>query len=854
MDGEADLEMPSPKRMRLEASKQELSNDVPPQVDRLDDLYGAPPARAETSSMFPQIHAPNQATPLSSTIPKPIHLPGLKLLNDEPSISNGSQKPMLDHKVVNEWDMRFTDGEGQCGSAKKEDGNKFDLNGRRKITPEQTSDPTTGKSGLSDSVPTAEFSQANVNLMEDVVIKAVTPEQQVLERTGEPQLDERLQETTNLAPEALVQTEVQNDEPPISEGSPARAIGLSTNIEARRKGVQEENVTEDADDSKQEEVPQFKIVDKLSETTGLSNPTFEEVAEANKSKAEAEFEVDSSPYESCSSDFSTDSSSSDDSEDDNDADDYEMLSPEEEARRLMAEDGNAEEKTISGIPRTLNEKPDEVVPKPQISVTADMMVEELGRVENLVENLVLIKANISGEYQVLESGSVLCLEDRSVIGVIAETLGRVHQPYYSVRFSNTAAIEEAGIIKNTKVYYVTQHSTTVFTQPLKAYKGSDASNLHDEEAGDNELEFSDDEAEAEHKRQVKLQKRARYDIKHGHDDSVVGGPQPRPGVPDSHPNGRLNAWPEYPPNPAELALNYDDAGEDSDDLYTPLARPSNLHEMVARKDGLSENNPSRGNANRGGRGKGRGDRGGGRGGGGGRGQVNGRGERPDRRGQNGFRGNSHPHAHPRTGEQPSPISQSNGFNPSPNISLPPRPSHQSNGSHTHPQTQNLSMQLPPYPAHSSSQPHTHPNYASQYSQTYSPPYPQQYQQPQYQYQDPYLQGISRQGYHSQQAFSPSLAYSVQQIPPTPPSPAAIPPGAHINPSFFRQQAQSSPQPWYPQQGQGSSPPQQYQQYQQPSPANSNAGALGGMSPESARRLQENLNMPKDIGPHGGAGR
>jgi hypothetical protein len=34
-------------------------------------------------------------------------------------------------------------------------------------------------------------------------------------------------------------------------------------------------------------------------------------------------------------------------------------------------------------------------------------------------------------------------------------------------------------------------------------KGSDASNVHDEEVGDDEIEFSDDEAEAMYKRQLK---------------------------------------------------------------------------------------------------------------------------------------------------------------------------------------------------------------------------------------------------------------------------------------------------------------------------------------------------------------
>jgi len=791
MDGEPDLEMPSPKRMRLEVSKPEMPNDVPPQADRLD-LYETPAARAGNPDKVLPIDAPNHAVLPPSTTSKPFHLPGLKLLNGEPTQSNGYQEPNLDCKVVEAANIVSTNDRGQCGSAGTDPGDKSELNGKKEITPEHTSVVSTGVSGVTDSVPWTISPDTKGSPMEDVLIGVAPLEQHVAEERGKIQTDEGLQEATFIASKTLVQDQIQEDGPPKNEEPHATDTGPNAAMQAQTEVLQEESVTKDADDDKQDLFTEIGTVDAPPKTMGPTSPTFKEVAEANKSNAEAEFEIDSSPYESSSSDISTDSSSSDDSEDDNDADDYEMLSPEEEARRLMAEDGGVEEKTTADVPRTLNEKPDVVVPKPQVIVTANMKIEELGRVENLVENLAVIKANTSGEYQVLESGSVLCLEDRSVIGAIAETLGRVQQPYYSVRFSNRAAIEEAGVSQNTKVFYVTQHSRTVFTQPLKAYKGSDASNLHDEEVGDDELEFSDDEAEAEHKRQVKLQKRARYDAKHGHENGVLGVSQPRPGAPKNLPNKSSR-----PSNAAELSLNYDDAGEDSDDLYTPLARPSNLHEMMNGQDVPSKSHANRGDNDRGGRGRGRGDRGRGRGG---RGRGNDRGGRPDRRGQDSSRGNGHSHAHPNMGQSSSPTTQSNGFDAPTNNSLPPRPSHQSNGSHSHPQTQHLPVQPPSYPAHSFPPPHMHPNYAPQYPPLYSQPYPQQHQQPQYQYQDPYLQGISHQGYIPQQPFSPGLQYPVQQTPPAPHSPAAIPPGAHINPNFFRQQAQLPPQPWYHNQG------------------------------------------------------
>ncbi|KAL2042431.1 hypothetical protein N7G274_004923 [Stereocaulon virgatum] len=609
-------------------------------------------------------------------------------------------------------------------------------------------------------------------------------------------------------------------------------IGAMTSTSETQKEVVSEMET--AQESEGHEATK-DLGSKSVDTTEAAStePTFEALAEVNKSHADAEFELDSSPLDSSSSDVSSDTSSSDD---DSDVDDYEMLSPDEQARRLMAEDGGSDDgragkggNPASGVLRTTNEKPDEVVPKPNITVTADMRIEELGRVENLVENLALIKANTSGEHQVLESGSVLCLEDRSVIGVIAETLGRVQQPYYSVRFTNTAAMTEAGISRNTRVFYVEEHSSTVFTQPLKAFKGSDASNLHDEEVGDDELEFSDDEAEAEHKRQVKLQKRARHGARDGQTDGFSRGSQQRRGGPNNRYGGSLPSRPEHSNGPADLSLNYDDGDgtntkNEDEDLYTPLARPSNLHEMMAGKPASFESNGNRGNSARGGHGGARGGRQRHRGN-----RGSDRGGKFDRREHASPRGDGHHH-----GRQSSPpMPQRNGFGLPPNGGLPPRPPHQ-NG-HGPPSSQNNGYQPQPSPTQASSYPHQlqatpYPSYPSQYpnnyAQAYSQPqqhqgYPSQYPQQQHNSQYYQTQHSSPQSYPPQQSFPLQGQYSAVQTPSIPPSPAHIPPGAHINPAFFQQQAQSQPQAW-----------------QQP-------------DPEAARKVQESLNLLRGFGGGGG---
>ena len=286
-----------------------------------------------------------------------------------------------------------------------------------------------------------------------------------------------------------------------------------------------------------------------------------------------------------------------------------MLGLEEQARILMQGDGGSDDEGGGAKAgnttylRTANEKPEEIIPKPEIQVTEDMKIVELGVVEGVVENTVLIRAKVSGEYRVLESGSLLCLQDRMVVGLVSELLGRVEQPFYAVRFTNDAEIKETGVSGiGTLVYFVESHSTFVFTQPLKSMKGTDASNFHDEEVGEDEMEFSDDEKEAEYKRQQKLKRQGRKDDRGGR-----GGYQQDPrraSVTHSHDGDNRSAY-----GSGTLAINYDDAPEDADGDggYTPLRRPTHADGSQAQASPVQrspEDNPNtpRGRRNHRGRG------------------------------------------------------------------------------------------------------------------------------------------------------------------------------------------------------------------------------------------------------------
>lgn len=336
----------------------------------------------------------------------------------------------------------------------------------------------------------------------------------------------------------------------------------------------------------------------LAQASGTMFSVSQNGEQQNPQADNPEWEADSSPYESSSESSSSDSSSDEDSDNEG----YELLGVEETARLLMEAEGGSDDEGDKGGKaaggahlRTKNEMPEEVIPRPDVTITPEMKVEELGSVEHIVENMMLIKAITPGEYQVLDTGSVLCNADRVVIGAVAETIGKVLQPMYTVMFNSEDEIKELGLEVGTKIYYPADHASYVFTEPLKNLKGTDASNIHDEEVGEDEMEFSDDEKEAEYKRALKDKKRKKGA------GSGRGGRDSHPARQEMGPSGELN---------------YDD----DDGPYKPLTRPPGFgagpvsqetYEPPSRSFRGRGRGDSRGRGNRG-RGSGRGGHGGSR--------------------------------------------------------------------------------------------------------------------------------------------------------------------------------------------------------------------------------------------------
>uniref|UniRef100_V5EPX4 H/ACA ribonucleoprotein complex non-core subunit NAF1 n=1 Tax=Kalmanozyma brasiliensis (strain GHG001) TaxID=1365824 RepID=V5EPX4_KALBG len=222
------------------------------------------------------------------------------------------------------------------------------------------------------------------------------------------------------------------------------------------------------------------------------------------------------------------SSSSDSSDDDDDDDDNVKA-----AVALAADDDDDEEgggPSGSTAPVTKNEILAPQVDQPatqELSEAEKLTLRKLGKVHSIVDSVVVVEQDVhqnkqadgasasgasvpidstgrqgerQGEYSVLDTGSLLCFEDGKVLGLVFETFGSIHNPMYSIRFASAAAIDRELVKPGETVFYLPSQSTYVLTQLLRQMKGSDASNMWDEEVAEDEIDYSDDEQEAEAKR------------------------------------------------------------------------------------------------------------------------------------------------------------------------------------------------------------------------------------------------------------------------------------------------------------------------------------------------------------------
>jgi H/ACA ribonucleoprotein complex non-core subunit NAF1 len=74
---------------------------------------------------------------------------------------------------------------------------------------------------------------------------------------------------------------------------------------------------------------------------------------------------------------------------------------------------------------------------------------------------------------------------------------------YQIKFNSSFPLDVSEARVSRPVFHVPARSKYVFVSELARLRGSDASNVHDEEPAEYELEFSDDEAEATHRARLR---------------------------------------------------------------------------------------------------------------------------------------------------------------------------------------------------------------------------------------------------------------------------------------------------------------------------------------------------------------
>ncbi|KAH9811583.1 Gar1/Naf1 RNA binding region-domain-containing protein [Melampsora americana] len=242
--------------------------------------------------------------------------------------------------------------------------------------------------------------------------------------------------------------------------------------------------------------------------------------------------------------------------------------------------GPTTEHELKDVPAEIIELPFENVPESDLKD-----IKSFGVIASLIDNIVVVKGDINMGYEtVLDEGSMICWQDGTLIGKIFETFGAVTEPHYSIRLPSKLQemsknpSENKRFSTDTPVYFVPSQSSFLFTSHIKAQpKGTDASNLYDEEVTNaDEIEFSDDEAEAAYARSCRNARKAA---------AMEKRQQTRPG------GNKVQSGTSYLPNPDLLisagkamidkrpsdVLNYNDEdGDGADTDYSVLERPKGL--------------------------------------------------------------------------------------------------------------------------------------------------------------------------------------------------------------------------------------------------------------------------------------
>ncbi|CAI4035987.1 hypothetical protein SMKI_14G1980 [Saccharomyces mikatae IFO 1815] len=172
-----------------------------------------------------------------------------------------------------------------------------------------------------------------------------------------------------------------------------------------------------------------------------------------------------------------------------------------------------EDASPSGPIISKNEIIEETVPElpEDYEISERTTITPIGVLKSAFENNIIIHAMLSGEKRVLKEGSIFCLEDRTLIGMLTEVFGPLQNPFYRIKLPDSKGdlFNELKARLGEKACIVTPDAHWIDTFELKRNKGTDASNGYDEELPEEEQEFSDDEKEALFKKMKKQQQQQR---------------------------------------------------------------------------------------------------------------------------------------------------------------------------------------------------------------------------------------------------------------------------------------------------------------------------------------------------------
>ncbi|XP_061349539.1 H/ACA ribonucleoprotein complex non-core subunit NAF1-like [Gastrolobium bilobum] len=242
--------------------------------------------------------------------------------------------------------------------------------------------------------------------------------------------------------------------------------------------------------------------------------------EENGNMEESESEnSDSECSSSSSGSGSSSSSSSSSSDSDDDDEEEEEKKGEVEEGEISGSDGdkmvswgivdddiNDDDDVAVGGPIRSNNELQNLPPVPPVDVTLEPHHQMLpvGVVMSVLGAQVIVEG--VEKHEPLNEGSILWLtESRKPLGLIDEIFGPVKNPYYVVRYNSENEVP-AGIHGGTLISFVPEFANHVLNNKDIYVKGYDASGANDEELSD-EVEFSDDEKEAEYKRMQRVTKR-----------------------------------------------------------------------------------------------------------------------------------------------------------------------------------------------------------------------------------------------------------------------------------------------------------------------------------------------------------